>query len=510
MNKSLLSVLSIISLLASLLFIYTLHIQGIHFGGDSLKMLTAGNHFAISELSYWKHVFTQPIHGFTQYRPISIFLYPLLTKYFFDYSYMIFAIWGGGLFFVCLMQMFRLFLKMKFSYSVASLCLILFSSHESFRLLSDPSHQVKYFIPFAILLWLLGNLLSKNSSKKYTALEVFSLAFAIGCHEGSVTFGPVIFLLKYILNFKIYRKDVLYLVPALFYTYYRVFIAGFSKYNFMKIAPEQLPENYYFFAKSLIANYFFSNKVISILFFLCLVMFWLFNSPQQKTKKIVMGILFWFAIMFPFSVIFNHQYEDRVLWTVILAPLLLGHMLEFSRMSRLKNLYNFVLPVILIICFFKIPLDFGRDPSYKLKAFVTEKLRPYKSGEFVKLEITEISNFAFHDYLPGLISYIRPDLMVGIDNDKFSSTPYGRVSIFTAQGSYYTQFTDLVSEYRNYWDKQRVQHKFVENGKKFYSFGPFHYPSICLVPKDKELAKIIKLDLSSYKVLQYSSLDADE
>jgi hypothetical protein len=200
---------------------------------------------------------------------------------------------------------------------------LVFISHPSIHgLMTEISHQFKYFVPLAILLFSMIKIQKDKPLSRKKLIWILSLySISIMTHEGSLTFAWI-FILYSIFIKKFQKAQLLLLFPSIIYVFIRIFLFDIPSYGLMKTDFMKIPKGLIYFYSNLWHSFPFFNSnetnlylgVLSFLLFLALsiVMFKKYKYPEP-IRAIILSI---FPLL-PFSALPDHLLPSRVVWATV-------------------------------------------------------------------------------------------------------------------------------------------------------------------------------------------------
>lgn len=290
---------------------------------DAFKFYSIDRIPNILSLDYFVEVFSKSTNG-PQYRPLSFFVYSLFSKLIFQEHLWMYELFGFSIFLATVYGTYKLALLLGLTKNLSVFASLIYIFNTSWNWSFHNDFYFKYHLTNLIMI--LGLILvTKNkflSLKHYITLFTFA-SVAILSHEGSLTFAYIWALSYFILHKKIDKYLLITLLPSLMYLVGRVFIFSIPDSGFMKVSLLKVPQIViFYFADSwggLIQPFAYifesqANFFLGLNFLIITSVVLYFHFRLHNSKPLICYILT-LLIILPFSMLPNHYYHVRAIWS---------------------------------------------------------------------------------------------------------------------------------------------------------------------------------------------------
>ncbi|WP_413853711.1 tetratricopeptide repeat protein [Candidatus Ruminimicrobium bovinum] len=320
---------------------------------------------------FFKDCYFDNIHSY--YRPVLLLSFAI-TAVFFQENPKPYHFTNLVLFIFTFYLMYLLLLKLNFNEEILKLIFILFLIHPIF------TSNAVYISPRAEMLLLIFSLLSimnlidflKENKRLNLLMTVIFFLFAVFAKETGIMLIPIYMAVIYCFNFKISKKQLIYLCcllifPVIIYFYLR-------SISVPKIEDVIKLENFYFYIENMVSGLiiylykiFIPDNIavilgktdikISYIIFdvlLCLFLFYLFYKEILNRKIVVFGIVWFVVMLFPTFFVSDYQFfPHRILTAFLGITVILVSVVDFVvKKYPVSKKYLFVLFLTIFCVYF--------------------------------------------------------------------------------------------------------------------------------------------------------------
>lgn len=303
------------------------------FYGDDYFLINAGD--IPFSLKYLIGIFSGPNSG-PQYRPLSFYGYFKFMANFSGHLYL-FPLVNVTLIALLVRNSGKLVYQLTKNKLYSALAKILILLTPLFFFFNEYSKGFKYLLPISIFFYTLESIVRDEilTIRKLTLLILLE-AICVFTHEASFVF-PIAYFVAYILkNKRLPRKELLILLPTIFYLLLRVFIFKLPRSGGFTVDIGNIWNGLTFhltYITQLVS--FDSFYTFSFVTFALIYLFAkLYGQDKPYFKKCCLILLTLMLLIAPFSVIPIHQSNYHSFWGSVVYMLLITMLLWTARKQR--------------------------------------------------------------------------------------------------------------------------------------------------------------------------------
>lgn len=327
---------------------------------DAIRYFNVDKINNVWSVDYFISIFTNFTNG-PQYRPLSFFLYQLVTKTLFQHHIWAYQALGLLIVFAICFYLFKILRHFKISFSPRFFVFIVFIMHPYYF----PTHSNDMFFKYqaTLLIFTYGLYRLVRVNRVDTKLQItlaLLVLLSIPMHEGSIIF-PLAWSVFVFVPFQIKKIKQFWIpfIPTLIYVVVRFLVMDIPQEGFMRVGFEHFPTaflQYFDTSWSIPFHTYINEKVVNInwyragkfSFFVILSLIFYFRF---KSKILFQILLVNFILLLPFLLLPNHIVFNRNYWTYPLFPMFIVIFLQFFFKSKYVKVA--IMGILLALSFIK-------------------------------------------------------------------------------------------------------------------------------------------------------------